>query len=189
MPAISRSIPQKYRHVERPFKRISVALLMLGCHVPGAFARPSGYNARRGECEEAARLLGVARLRDVDDAGAINALTDPLRWRVRHLLTENQAVLQAIRAVDATAFGQLMNASHVSLRDDHEVSVPDLDRLMAWLQAPAQVYRARLTGAGFGGACVAWCRPEAVQAVAHQVFGACAAGGSTRGAQRIPAAA
>ena len=84
-----------------------------------------------------------------------------------------------------------MNASHPGLRDNHEVSAPDLERLAAWLPAPAQIYGARLTGAGFGGACVALCRPDAVQAVAYQVLGACAAGssagGSARGAQRVPA--
>ena len=166
------------------------ALLVLDSGMARSLAA-SGYNARRGECEQAARLLGVASLRDVDvdDAGAINALPDPLRRRVRHVLTENARVLQALQAVDASAFGQLMNASHASLRDDYEVSLPDLDRLMALLQAHAQVYGARHTGAGFGGACVALCRPEAVHAVAHQVLGAYAAGGSARGAQLVPAAA
>ena len=105
------------------------------------------------------------------------------------MLSENARVVQALQVVDATAFGQLMNASHASLRDDYEVSAPDLDRLVALLQAHPQVYGARLTGAGFGGACVALCRPEAVQAVAHLVLGAYAAGGSARGAQLVPAVA
>ena len=82
---------------------------------------------------------------------------------------------------------QRMNASHAGLRDDCKVSAPDLERLAAWLPAPAQIYGARLTGAGFGGACVALCRPDAVQAVAYQVLGACAAGDSARGVQRKPA--
>jgi galactokinase len=63
-----------------------------------------------------------------------------------------------VEGVDAGTFGQLMNASHASLRDDYEVSVPELDRLVDLLQRHPSVYGARLTGAGFGGACVALCR-------------------------------
>jgi galactokinase len=71
------------------------------------------------------------------------------------VVSENQRVLAAIQAVDADAFGALMNASHASLRDDYEVSIPALDTLVSLLQQHSFVYGARLTGAGFGGACVA----------------------------------
>ncbi len=64
----------------------------------------------------------------------------------------------------------LMNASHASLRDDYEVSVPELDQLVVLLQAHPHVYGARLTGAGFGGACVALCEPQALREISETVL-------------------
>ncbi|GHA74885.1 galactokinase [Lysobacter bugurensis] len=118
----------------------------------------SAYNERRAQCEAAASALGVASLRDVDDVKAVESLPEPLRRRARHVVTENARVLRAVEGVDAETFGVLMNASHASLRDDYEVSVPPLDALVALLHAHPSVHGARLTGAGFGGACVALCR-------------------------------
>ena len=79
-------------------------------------------------------------------------------------------MLRAVEGTNAVQFGALMNASHASLRDDFDVSVPALDRLVALLQADSEVYGARLTGAGFGGACVALCRPSAISRIATQVL-------------------
>jgi galactokinase len=128
----------------------------------------SKYNERRAECEEAARKLGVRALRDVTDPAAVEQLPEPLRRRARHVVQENLRVLEAIAGADAARFGELMNASHASLRDDYEVSIPELDQLVALLRAQPGVFGARLTGAGFGGACVALCRSgqarEAAQA-------------------------
>ncbi|WP_133479101.1 galactokinase [Cognatilysobacter segetis] len=118
----------------------------------------SAYNTRRAECEAAARALGVPALRDVEDPQRVEALDEPHRRRARHVVSENRRVLTALQGVDAETFGQLMNDSHASLRDDYEVSVPELDRLVALLQSHPSVHGARLTGAGFGGACVALCR-------------------------------
>ncbi|MBD0337060.1 MAG: galactokinase, partial [Cyanobacteria bacterium Co-bin13] len=115
----------------------------------------SGYNQRRAECEEAAHELGVKALRDVTDLDAIAPLAEPLQQRARHVITENGRVLQAKQGVSAEQFGQLMNASQASLRDDYEVSVEGLDQLVDILQNSPGVFGARLTGAGFGGACVA----------------------------------
>jgi galactokinase len=145
----------------------------------------SGYNQRRSECEEAARQLGVTSLRDVHELDAIERLPDLPRRRARHVFTENARVLQAARISDAAAFGQLMNASHASLRDDYEVSTPELDRLVALLQAHPGVFGARLTGAGFGGACVALCKAEQVQLVADAVL-AQYNGEGHRGRQLVP---
>ncbi len=130
----------------------------------------SGYNQRRAECEEAARLLGVPTLRAGEHLERIEALPDVPRRRARHVFTENARVLRAIECRDAAAFGELMNASHASLRDDYEVSTPELDRLVDLLQRQDGVHGARLTGAGFGGACVALCRPESAQEVARSVL-------------------
>ncbi len=145
----------------------------------------SGYNQRRAECEEAARQLGVASLRDVTDPQAWQALPPPLDRRVRHVLTENERVQQAVHCNGASAFGALMNASHASLRDDYEVSVPALDQLVELLQRHPAVFGARLTGAGFGGACVALCQAGAIDAVAAGVLQDYAAAGG-RGMLLVP---
>jgi galactokinase len=129
-------------------------IAILDCGVPRTLAA-SGYNERRLECEQAARALGVASLRDAIDSQAIEALSEPLRRRARHVYTENLRVLEAAAGVDAAHFGKLMTQSHHSLRDDYEVSIDALDALVeSLLQQPA-VFGCKLTGAGFGGACVA----------------------------------
>jgi galactokinase len=130
----------------------------------------SGYNERRAECEQAARLLSVSALRDVTDPAIVEKLTEPLRRRARHVVTENQRVLQALHGRSPSEFGKLMNASHQSLRDDYEVSIPQLDALVDILQNQRAVYGARLTGAGFGGACVALCQPRQAQNVGYEVL-------------------
>jgi galactokinase len=137
----------------------------------------SGFNQRRQECEEAAAQLGVKSLRDVDTVAAVDALAEPWRRRARHVVTENARVLRAVQGVSAAAFGELMNASHASLRDDYEVSVPALDTLVALLQRQPGVFGARLTGAGFGGACVALCAAALVGEVADDVLAAYARAG------------
>jgi galactokinase len=126
----------------------------------------SKYKQRRAECEQAARLLGVAALRDVTDPAMVEALPEPYRRRARHVVRENLRVLEAAAGVGAARFGALMDASHASLRDDYEVSVPALDELAAFLRDTPDVAGARLTGAGFGGACVALCREGRAQAAA-----------------------
>ncbi|MFC4638259.1 galactokinase [Deinococcus hohokamensis] len=130
-------------------------LLVIDSGVPRRLAE-SGYNERRAQVEEASRLLGVKELRDVQDLAALEALESLLRRRARHVVSENGRVQEAVRSgISAAAFGLLMNASHASLRDDYEVSHPEVDALVAQLQAQPEVYGARLTGAGFGGAVVA----------------------------------
>jgi galactokinase len=125
----------------------------------------SQYNERRAECEAAARLLGVAALRDVPEPSLTESLPEPLCRRARHVVSENNRVLRAREPISADKFGQLMNASHDSLRDDCEVSIPELDELVAILQRQSGVYGARLTGAGFGGACVALCEQGAARRI------------------------
>jgi galactokinase len=132
-------------------------LIVVDSGVPRTLAA-SKYNERRAECEEAARKLGVAALRDVHDPAAVETLPEPLRRRARHVVLENLRVLEAAQGVSAERFGALMNASHDSLRDDYEVSIPELDQLVRALRGAPGVFGARLTGAGFGGATVALCR-------------------------------
>ena len=151
------------RSLERRFVDLpsGTAVLVIDSGVARTLAG-SGYNERRAQCEEAARLLGVQSLRDVDRVDRVAALPDPLRRRARHVVTENARVLQAVACTTAQQFGALMNASHASLRDDYEVSTPELDALVAILQRQPGVHGARLTGAGFGGACVALCDASAL---------------------------
>jgi galactokinase len=130
----------------------------------------SGYNQRRAECEEAAHLLRVKALRDITDPQAVEDLPEPQRRRARHVITEDNRVLEALQGVSAERFGELMNASHASLRDDYEVSVPALDTLVAMLQETPGVFGARLTGAGFGGACVALVEAGKGEAIAQDVI-------------------
>jgi galactokinase len=125
----------------------------------------SQYNARRLDCEAAVRHFAQSRpdvraLRDVTEAdlklyGA--DLSEVIYRRARHVITENARVLQAARALeegDREAFGQLMNRSHRSLRDDYEVSCKELDLMVELAQAIPGVYGARMTGGGFGGSTV-----------------------------------
>jgi galactokinase len=141
----------------------------------------SKYNDRRAECEAAtthfARRRGeVSALRDVDLdelVGAADALNPVVFRRARHVVTENARVLAAeaaFRAGNLAEVGRLMVASHRSLRDDFEVTVPELDCLVELACAEAGVYGARMTGAGFGGCTVALMPTDAVDAyVAHVV--------------------
>ena len=132
-------------------------LLVLDSGVPRQLSA-SAYNLRRKECEEAALLLGVTTLREVAELRQVEKLPEPLNRRARHVLSENRRVLDAVSGAAAGEFGRLMNASHASLRDDFEVSIPALDCLAELLQNHPNIYGGRLTGAGFGGACVALAR-------------------------------
>jgi galactokinase len=144
-------------------------ILVIDSGIPRQLA-DSGYNQRRAECEAAAQQLGVKALRDVTQPEAVEVLPEPLRCRARHVVTENNRVLAAAQGVTAAEFGQLMNASHASLRDDYEVSVPGLDHLVDLLQTTPDVFGARLTGAGFGGACVALVASGKAEQVATEVL-------------------
>ena len=121
----------------------------------------SAYNERRGACERAAAYFGVKALRDVTievfeaRGGDLDAVT---RKRARHVITENARTLAAADALergDVAALGALMDASHVSLRDDFEVSRPELDAIVRLARAHPACLGARMTGAGFGGCGVA----------------------------------
>lgn len=138
----------------------------------------SQYNEVREQCEAAARHFGVQALRDVDSdlfARREAELAPLMRRRARHVITENARTLQARAAMiagDARTLGQLMIASHKSLRDDFEVSSPALDAIVDCANAEASCYGARMTGAGFGGCAVALARAEDVAGFAQRV-GAC----------------
>ena len=113
-----------------------------------------GYNERRAECREACRRLGIETLRDAHDP---DSLPEPLSRRVRHVLTENERVEHTVRALadgDLERLGWILDASHASLRDDYEVSVPEVERTVRELK-DAGAAGARLVGGGFGGSVLA----------------------------------
>jgi galactokinase len=134
------------------------------------------YRTRRAECEEAARQLGVAQLRDlaVEDLPRAMQLADPLGRRARHVVTEDARVLaavQALRSGDVEALGRLFYASHDSMRDDYDVSIPEIDLIVDLARALPDVFGARLTGGGFGGSVVMLTRTGAAASVAARVAG------------------
>ena len=137
----------------------------------------SAYNERRAQCDAAAQTLGAAALRDVRldqlAAAAERRLLDEITYRrARHVVTENARTLEAataMRRLDASTLGRLMVASHESLRDDFEVSSPELNAMVACALGEPGCYGARMTGAGFGGCAVALADSGAAQALAGRV--------------------
>ncbi|GAA0261624.1 galactokinase [Actinomadura nitritigenes] len=142
-----------------PFDPSRAGLTLLAVDTRASHALTGGdYGRRRAECEEAAALLGVDALRDVKDlAGALGRLRDPvLRRRVQHVVTENhrvEASVGLLRAGAVTELGAMLNASHLSLRDQFEISWPEADAAVdAALRAGAR--GGRMIGGGFGGSVI-----------------------------------
>ncbi|MGI5323402.1 galactokinase [Actinomadura nitritigenes] len=142
-----------------PFDPSQAGLTLLAVDTRASHALTGGdYGRRRAECEEAAALLGVDALRDVKDlAGALGRLRDPvLRRRVQHVVTENhrvEASVGLLRAGAVTELGAMLNASHLSLRDQFEISWPEADAAVdAALRAGAR--GGRMIGGGFGGSVI-----------------------------------
>jgi galactokinase len=124
----------------------------------------SGYNERRAECARACELLGVPSLRDAD-LDAAEQLPEPLNRRVRHVISENQRVLDTVAALlaeDLAAVGELLNASHASLRDDYEISTAAIEVTVQRLRE-AGANGARLVGGGFGGSVLGLFAPGVAQ--------------------------
>jgi len=138
------------------------------------------YNERRLECARAFKLL-QRRLKDIEtyrdlDVARFRAyeedLPEVLRRRARHVVTENARVLEAAAALqrgDLVTVGTIMDASHESLRNDFEVSTPELDALVGLAREHSGTYGARLTGAGFGGCVVALVRPDMAERMMRSV--------------------
>ena len=121
-----------------------------------------GYNERRAECRAACAALGVEHLSAADPEAAAR-LPEPLRRRARHVLSENarvEAMVAALAAGDMPAAGRLLDASHASLRDDYDASVPAVEAVVARLKA-AGAAGARMVGGGFGGSVLALLEPGA----------------------------
>ncbi len=153
----------EYQKVPAPFHEAGAAIAVIDTAVKRGLV-DSKYNERRQQCEDAVKALqqwqpDLTSLRDVgcELRPQVDQLPDVLARRARHVVDENQRVIdsvQALRSGDLAAFGQYMNASHDSLRDDYEVSCRELDLLVDLVRANPQAYGSRMTGAGFGGCTV-----------------------------------
>jgi galactokinase len=136
-----------------------------------------GYRARRESCERGAAALGVASLREVgvDDLPRAESLLDNETFRrVRHIVTENgrvRATVDALRSTGASTIGGLLDESHASMRDDFEISTPELDLAVDAARAAGAI-GARMTGGGFGGSALALVPCARVTAVQRGVAAA-----------------
>jgi galactokinase len=155
-----------------------LAILVIDTGVKHSHAT-GGYGERRAACERGAAAMGASSLRDltVDDLPRAQQLLDDVTFRrIRHVITENQRVLDTVavlKAQGASAIGELLDASHRSMRDDFEISVPELD-LAVETAVAAGAIGARMTGGGFGGAAIALVRLgdlSRVQVAVDNAFG------------------
>ncbi|KAM9861968.1 Galactokinase [Leucobacter sp. BZR 635] len=168
-------------HVPFELAGAGLAVLVIDTRVKHSHAT-GGYGERRAECERGAALMGVAALRDLsvaDLAAAQRSMDDTTFRRVRHIVTENQRVIDTVallRADGVRAIGGLLTASHASMRDDFEISVPELDTAVDAALA-AGALGARMTGGGFGGSAIALIDTDLVGAVSDAIQRAFAAAG------------
>jgi galactokinase len=164
-----------YSYISAPFQ--GTALLVYHTGVPHSLAATE-YNARRAQCEEAVRILArampsrsITALRDITGADLEHhgrTLSDLLLRRARHVVSENERVLaaaEALRVGDLMTLGRLLYASHTSLRDDYEVSSPELDAIVDIASKTDGVYGARMMGAGFGGSALVLVPSDRLQAL------------------------
>ncbi|MFE5409037.1 galactokinase [Microbacterium sp. NPDC056569] len=167
--------------IDLGFAEAGLELVVIDTGVKHSHAT-GGYGERRAACERGAAALGVPALRDVsvDDLPRLAELVDEVTFRrVRHVVTENQRVLDTVRTLreqGPTAIGDLLVASHASMRDDFEISVPELDTAVEAALAAGAV-GARMTGGGFGGAAIALVAHDLVDAVTDAATAAFAAAG------------
>jgi len=156
-----------------------LSILVMDTRVSHSHAT-GGYAERRASCEAGASALGVSSLRDVSvsDLDRARELLDDVTFRrVRHVVTENQRVLETVRTLNEEgplAIGALLDASHVSMRDDFEISIPELDLAVKTARAHGAI-GARMTGGGFGGAAIALvpqARVSQVESAVKEAFAA-----------------
>jgi galactokinase len=160
-----------------PVNDASVQLLIANTNVKHELANGE-YASRRAQCEAAAKILGVASLRDATAEALENAkgkMEDVVFRRARHVIGEIERTLHAaegIRASNWPTVGQLMYASHYSLRDDYEVSCKELDALVEIAESigiKGGIYGCRMTGGGFGGCTVALVKRDAVAEIKKRI--------------------
>jgi galactokinase len=167
--------------VDLGFAAAGLEVLVIDTGVKHAHST-GGYGERRAACERGAQIMGVPALRDVHvaDLDRARELMDDVTFRrVRHVVTENQRVIDTVatlRREGPRAIGALLDASHVSMRDDFEISVPELD-LAVDTARTAGAIGARMTGGGFGGAAIALVERDDVSGISRAVADAFAEAG------------
>ncbi|WP_433347149.1 galactokinase [Micromonospora sp. CA-111912] len=171
---------ESVEHIPFDLAAAGLAVLVVDSRAPHRHAGGE-YASRRASCDQAAKLLGLAALRDVPAAGLDEALAllddDETRRRVRHVVTENQRVLDTVellRAGRIRDIGPLLTASHASMRDDFEITAPEIDTAVEAALA-AGAYGARMTGGGFGGCVLALVDADRADAASAAVTTAYAA--------------
>lgn len=160
--------------------KLDGARIVIACSNKKRGLGDSKYNERRSECEEA--LADIRKVKNIENLGQLTeeefeAVKDAIRRpvcvrRAKHAVYENQRTVKAVTALknnDIAQFGQLMNASHVSLRDDYEVTGIELDTLVEEAWQCDGVIGSRMTGAGFGGCTVSIVKTEAIDAFIEKV--------------------
>jgi galactokinase len=161
---------RSWRHVPLP-DTADLIVIHSGIGQPHADAYRS---ARQQECAHAAAALGVASLRDLGlaDLACLDPLPDIYRRRARHVISENARVLAAVSALlddDIIGLGSLLLESHRSMRDDYQITVPEIDLLVDLLRFEPSIYGARMTGGGCGGPVVALAEPGRGGIVARKI--------------------
>ncbi len=170
--------------VELGFAPAGLEVLVIDTRVTHAHST-GGYGERRAACERGAAIMGVEALRDLttDDLPRAQELMDDVTFRrVRHVVTEDERVQDAVRTLRAEgprAIGGLLDASHASMRDDFEISVPELDLAVDTARAAGAV-GARMTGGGFGGSAIALVDRDLVPDVTAAVEAAFAEAGCAK---------
>lgn len=169
--------------VDLGFAAAGLELLVMDTNVKHSHST-GGYRERRASCELGASIMGVPALRDVrvEDLADAEAKTDDVTFRrMRHVVTEDQRVLDTVRTLrehGPRAIGELLLASHASMRDDFEISVPELDTAVEAAMAAGAI-GARMTGGGFGGAAIALVDADRIDTVSDAVRRAFADAGFT----------
>jgi galactokinase len=162
-----------YERVELPLDDADILVINSGIS-HRLSSTDGGYNQRRAECEETCRILGIKHLRDIT-LSELNARELPpvLMKRARHVVTENERVKKAVEAIrrkKISTLGELFKESHASMRDDYQVSIPEIDLLVELCADHKDVFGARLTGGGFGGSIVVLTKKGQKAQVARDVI-------------------
>lgn len=162
-----------YERIPLPMDNMDIMVINSGVSHKLA-ATDGGYNQRRAQCEEACERLGIKLLREIDLKDLeTKDLPEILMKRARHVVSENERVHEAVKAIkneDPLRLGELFIASHRSMRDDFEVSIPEIDLLVDLCLLDDNVFGARLTGGGFGGSIVAVAKKGHKTEIAQKVI-------------------
>ncbi|MGX1750109.1 galactokinase [Glutamicibacter protophormiae] len=167
--------------VPLPLERWNAVVLVIDTRVEHSHI-DGGYASRRASCEQAAAALGVASLREISSVPELEGLDPLAKRRARHIVTENRRVLDTVAALqdsDLQSVGRLLYESHASMRDDYEISAPELDAAVEAARSAGAI-GARMTGGGFGGSAIALIDRGKIQETSDAVYRAFSQAGFQR---------